>query len=50
MGIAAGPFNPSTREADLCESEASWFYISEFQNSQNYLVKPCLKEKGRKGR
>lgn len=44
-GVVAHTFSPSTwqRQVDLCESEASLVYIGEFQASQKYVVRPCLK-------
>jgi hypothetical protein len=45
-------FDPSTWEAeawDLCEFEASLFVLHrEFQESQAYIVRPCLEKKEKK--
>jgi hypothetical protein len=49
LGVMAHAFNPSTREA-----EAADFWVlgqpglqSEFQDSQGYTEKPCLKNKNK---
>jgi hypothetical protein len=41
--VVVHAFNPSTREA-----EASLVYKSEFQDSEVYTEKPCLKKKKKK--
>lgn len=33
------------RQVSLCKFEASLVYINEFQDSQSYVVRPCLKKK-----
>ena len=44
-----GAFNPSTQEAeagmDLCDFQGQPGLQSEFQDTQGYTVKPCLKTK-----
>ena len=43
--VVAHTFNPSTQEAEDGEFEASLAgLLSEFQDSQSYREKPCLKK------
>jgi hypothetical protein len=45
-GLVAHIFNPSTREAEaggFLSSRPAWLQ-SEFQDSQGYTEKPCLKK------
>lgn len=35
------------RQADPCEFEASLVYMAKFQDSQGYIVRPCLKKQNR---
>jgi hypothetical protein len=47
--VVAHAFNPSTREAEaggFLSSRPAW--STEFQNSQGYTEKPCLKKKKKK--
>jgi hypothetical protein len=44
QAVVPHTFNPSTKEVDLYEYKASLIY-SEFQDSQGFTEKPCLKNK-----
>jgi hypothetical protein len=51
LGVVAHAFNPSTQEAEagvISEFKPSLIYKSEFQDSQGYTEKPCLKKPKKK--
>ena len=41
-------FTPSTREEEAGGFEASLIYKNEFQDSQGYTEKPCLKKQNQR--
>ena len=46
LGVEAHTFNPSTQEAELGESlNLRLACFTEFQDSQDYTERPCLKTK-----
>jgi hypothetical protein len=50
-GMVAHAFNPSTWKAEaggFVSSRQAWY--KEFQDSQGYIKKPCLKKPGKKKR
>jgi hypothetical protein len=47
-GVVAQAFNPSTREAEAGGFQGQPGLQSEFQDSQGYTEKPCLRKKKKK--